>query len=146
MTVLPRRIARWRSSPTSRDLPMPASPPMTTTPPSPRRAARSASSSSDISESRPTRAGETTRATAKGSAPRLLGFLRLAQPPAERLQQPVRDLRVLGQERLKAPLGHRGDHEVALGADVGAAALVVEQRHLPEVIARAKRAMPAVGR
>src|SRR5579859_2053742 len=146
ITVQPRRVARSLSSCTSRDLPIPASPPRITAPPSPRRAESRSSSSREISASRPTTLGLTTRTRAIRSAPGLLGFLRLAQSPAERLQQPVADLGVLAQEGLEAPLGHRRRDQVGLGGDVRAAALHVEQRHLAEVVARTEPAVTAVAR
>src|ERR1700736_6492623 len=152
MTTQRSRCARIVSSLTSRVLPMPASPPRMTTPPSPRRAASSASSSADSSASRPMSLGMRTRASAiRPSVPlsRLRGFplrcLRLAQATAEGLHQPVGDFRVIAKERLEAPLGDSGENEVGRGGDTGAPALVIEQRHLAEVIPRTELAVTAVG-
>src|SRR5579859_4058429 len=146
ITVQPRRRARLRSSLTSRDFPIPASPPSTTAPPSPRSADRRSSSSRDISSSRPTSFGETTRAraTVRFLAARLLGFLRLAQSPAQRLAEPVRDLGMVAEELLETPFGHDDEDQIGAGDDVGAAALVIEQRQLAEVITRAELAVAAV--
>src|SRR6059036_1436260 len=116
-----------------------------TTPPSPRRAARSESSRRESSSSRPTNEGHRTRASAMAPLARLaLRCLCLAQVPAQCLQQPVGDLGVVTQELLEAELRDGGDDQVRAGGDAGAPPLVVQEGHLPKVVARAELAVPAV--
>src|SRR5258708_22102791 len=59
----------------------------------------------------------------------------LAYPPAERLEESVGHLRVDLQEGLEVPLRDGGQGHLGIGPDAGAAALVVEQRHLAEGVA-----------
>src|SRR5882762_9667481 len=147
MTTQRSRFARAVSSLTSRVFPIPASPPTMTTPPSPRSAASRASSSAESSDSRPMRVGQSTRASAITLVPATLPLrcLRLAQAPAQRLHQPVRDLWMVAEERLEAPLGDGGQDEFGLRGDACAPALVVEQSHLAEVISWTELAVAAVG-
>src|SRR6266481_7735958 len=145
MTTQPSRSARFASSRTRRDFPMPASPPNTTTPPSPRMADSSESSRTDSSDSRPLKAGQTTLATAiPGPLAFLSGLFSLAQPPAERLKEAVRDLGVAAEKLPELALRDSRRDQVGAGRDVRAAALLVEERHLAEVVAWAEKAVPAV--
>src|SRR5438094_9944450 len=124
---------------------MPASPPSTTTPPSPRMADSSESSRSESSDSRPIRTGQATLATAiPGPLAVLSGLFSLAQAPAEGLQEAVRDLRVVAEELFELPLGDGRREHVGPDRDVRAPALLVEKGHLAEMIAGSEEAVPAV--
>src|SRR5438105_6115063 len=75
-----------------------------------------------------------------------LGGFGFAEPAAERLEEPDRDVRVLLQEVLEAPFRDGRQPEVGFGDDGRRAPFVVEQRHLAEVVEGPQLADSAVGR
>src|SRR5437762_1976246 len=80
--------------------------------------------------------GIVTVRTIPGTPPSLLFGFRLADAPAEGLQEPVSDLRVLLQERLEVPLWDRRHRDVRQRGARRASTLVIEQGHLAERVAR----------
>src|SRR5712691_1377536 len=81
--------------------------------------------------------------TPRGSNPSRLALVfgfRLSDPPRHGLKEAVRDLRMLLQERLEVPLRDARECDLRVGGDGRASALVVEQRHLAERVARTELA------
>src|SRR4029077_2840195 len=75
---------------------------------------------------------------------RLAVALRLSNSLAEQLEHPVGNLRVFLEKGLEAPFRDGRERDIRVRLDVGAAALVVQQGHLPERVPGAELARLAL--